>query len=466
MFTLSIDDDLQVIDSSEVDETIKIDLPYRYTARPYQQKLFEAMFVQHKKRFAVIWHRRAGKDKTYWQIAVAATQERVGSYWYMLPKQTQARKAIWKGRGKDGLTFIDHIPKEIIKSVNNTEMYIEFTNGSLLYVLGSDTYNNLVGNNPVGVVYSEWSLCDPASWDYIRPILAENGGWAMFCYTPRGRNHGYTLLETAKKFPERWYSSLLTVDDTTDNAGNPVITPDIIEQERAEGMSEDMIAQEYYCSFDAAIPGAYFGKEIKAAYDDGRVCRVPIEPSLPVYTFWDLGISDDMAIWLMQPFGKELRLIASYNNSGEGMQHYINWLFEFKDKHKIRYGEHFAPHDIEVRELMSGVSRKETAAKMGIEFETCPRPKQKSDSIEALRRLFPRLNFDSERCEYGLNAVASYHREYDEKRKVFKSHPEHDWSSNLADALQQLAIAWEDKVPSSGYDHSKQLSGMGSWAGA
>lgn len=444
---LAIEDDIDVYDSEHTVEPVDVNLPHLYTARPYQSELFKAKFEEGKKRFAVVWHRRAGKDKTYWQIAVAATQERVGSYWYMLPKSTQARKAIWKGRGKDGLRFLDHIPKEIIASVNNTEMYIEFTNGSLLYVLGSDSYNNLVGNNPLGVVYSEWSLCDPASWDYIRPILAENGGWAMFCYTPRGRNHGYTLLENAKKFPDRWYVSLLTADDTTDNDGSPIITPEIIQEERDEGMSEDMIQQEYYCSFDAAIPGAYFGKEMREAYEDGRVCRVPIEKSLPVYTFWDLGISDDMAIWLMQPHGKEIRLIACYSDSGYGMDHYINWLHEFADKHKIRWGEHYAPHDIEVRELMSGESRKDTAKKMGIDFKTVARVKQKSDGINAVRAIFPRFIFDSERCEYGINAVASYHREYDEKRKVFKDRPEHDWSSNLSDALQQLAMAWRDKLP-------------------
>lgn len=461
MLRVQVDDDLGILDTQTTVETIKVSLPYRYTARPYQQDLFDAMFRRKMARFAVVWHRRAGKDKTYWQIAVAAAMQKPGSYWYMLPKQTQARKAIWKGRGKDGLTFLDHIPKEIIKSINNTEMYVEFTNGSLLYVLGSDTYNNLVGNNPLGVVYSEWSLCDPASWDYLRPILAENGGWAMFCYTPRGRNHGYSLLQTAKKFPDRWYSSVLTVDDTTDNDGNPIITPNIIQQERDEGMSEDMIEQEYYCSFDAAVPGCYFAKEMKAAYEDNRVCRVPVEQSLPVYTFWDLGISDDMAIWLMQPIGKEIRWIASYNNSGYGMQHYIDWLLEYQKKYKIRYAKHYAPHDIAVRELMSGVSRLKTAQDMGIDFETVPRTPDKSDSIEAVRKFFPRFLFDSERCEYGLSAIASYHREYDEDKKVFLPRPCHDWSSNLADALQTFAMAWEDVAPTN-HDHTDQFKNK-SW---
>lgn len=461
---IEVEDDIDIIDTESAIEPINVQLPHLYVARPYQSDLWRAKFVEKKRRFAVVWHRRAGKDKTYWQIAVAATQERVGSYWYMLPKSTQARKAIWKGRGKDGLRFLDHIPPEIIASINNTEMYIEFTNGSLLYVLGSDSYNNLVGNNPLGVVYSEWSLCDPASWDYIRPILAENGGWAMFCYTPRGRNHGFTLYEAAKKFPDRWYVSLLTVDDTKDNKGNAVITADIIQEERDEGMSEDMIQQEYYCSFDAAIPGAYFGKEVRAAYEDNRVTRIPIEKSLETYTFWDLGISDDMAIWIMQPIGKEIRLICCYSNSGEGMEHYINWLHEFADKHKIRWAEHYAPHDIEVRELMSGESRLDTAKKMGIKFKTVPRVKNKMDSINALRAIFPRLLFDKERCENGINAVASYHREYDEKRKVFKDRPEHDWSSNFSDALQQLAMAWKDKIikkPAA----TKPIAGAGGWMG-
>lgn len=446
---VDVPDDLSIYDADVAQKVqpVQVSLPHRYNARPYQSDLFREFFASEKKRFLIYWHRRAGKDKTYFQIAVAATQKEPGAYWYMLPKATQARKAIWRGRGKDGLRFLDHIPHEIVKNINNTEMYVEFTNGSLLYILGSDGYDNLVGNNPLGVVYSEWSLCDPASWDYLRPILAENGGWAMFCGTPRGRNHGYNMLKQAQKFPDRWYVSVLTVDDTKDNDGQPIITQEIIQTERDEGMSEDMIRQEYYCSFDAAVPGCYFSKEIKAAYSDNRVTRIPIEKSLRVYTFWDLGIGDDMAIWLMQVIGHELRLIACYANSGEGMEHYINYLHDFADKHEIRFGEHYAPHDIEVRELMSGESRKDTAEKMGIKFKAVPRVNLKAESINALRAIFPRFCFDEERCEAGLAAVASYHREYDDKRKCFKDRPEHDWSSNYSDALQQLAMAWKDKVP-------------------
>ena len=147
------------------------------------------------------------------------------------------------------------------------------------------------------------------------------------------------------------------------------------------------------------------------------------------------------------------------------MAHYINWLIEFKQKHNIMYSLHYAPHDIEVRELMSGVSRAKTAHDMGIDFETVPRVANKADSIEAVRKFFPRLIFDSERCEYGISALASYHREYDEKKQVFMSHPCHDWASNPADAMQTFAMAWEDNTPGGGYDHSRQLDGRSGWMG-
>lgn len=447
-FSITIDSDLDIIDTDVKLEPINVSLPYRYSARPYQSGLFKDFFSSLKKRFVVFWHRRAGKDKTYFQIVIAATQQKAGAYWYMLPKQTQARKAIWQGRGKDGIKFLEHIPPALIKKINNSEMYVEFTNGSMLYILGSDNYDSLVGNNPLGVVFSEWPLCNPAAWDYLRPILLENNGWAMFCGTARGRNHGYSMLQVALKNPEHWYSSVLSVEDTTDNEGNRIITDEMIQQERTDGMSEDMIQQEYYNSFDAAIPGAYFGKEIKSAYDDNRVCRIPVEKSLQVFTFWDLGISDDMSIWLMQPFGKELRMIACYSNSGEGMEHYINWLHDFADKYSIRYGEHYAPHDISVRELMSGESRLDTAKKMGIKFTMVAKCKRKADSINALRAILPRMAFDSVRCDLGINALASYHREYNDKTKTFSDTPKHDWSSNLSDAAQQMAMSWKEKKDS------------------
>ncbi|MCP4489718.1 MAG: hypothetical protein GY820_20745, partial [Gammaproteobacteria bacterium] len=176
--------------------------------------------------------------------------KRVGNYWHLFPKQRQARKAIWNGIDGDGRKILKQVFPEVIRDrTDGTEMMIELKNNATWQLCGSDNYDSLVGSNPVGVVFSEWSLCDPNAWDYIRPMLLENGGWAIFIYTSRGKNHGYNTYNMAKK-SDKWFCELLTVNDTKRIDGSPVITPEMIQSERDEGMSEEMIQQEYYCSFD------------------------------------------------------------------------------------------------------------------------------------------------------------------------------------------------------------------------
>ena len=205
------------------------------------------------------------------------------------------------------------------------------------------------------------------------------------------------------------------------------------------------LQQEYYCSFDVAIPGAYYSKQIAAARADKRIGFVPIEPMLQVHTFWDLGISDAMTIWFVQAVGKEIRLINYYEHNNEGMDHYVRYLDTFKAEHGITYGEHYAPHDIEVRELTTGKSRRDTAREMGINFRVVPQHLV-ADGIEAVRRIFPRLWFDEKRCETGVACVASYHREWDDKHQVYKDSPVHDWASHGADALRMLAMGWNNRL--------------------
>lgn len=429
-------------------ESVTVTLPHLFSVREYQTEVWDNLVNKGVNRAILLWHRRAGKDKIVWNAVIARMQERVGSYWYMLPKTAQAKKAIWSGRGLDGVKFLQHIPAAMIRKTNEQDMSIHFWSGSILYVLGSDNFDRLVSSNPLGVVFSEYALTNPAAYDYIRPILRENGGWAFFVYTPRGRNHGFQLYERAKKNP-RWYVSKLTVDDTTRENGQPLVSPADLDEERAEGMSEDMIQQEYFVSFDTAQEGTYFAREMKAMRADGRITRIPIEPNIRTYTFWDLGIRDDMAIWVMQPVGMELRVIAGYSASGYGMAHYITWLMKFAEKYDVRWDKHFGPHDLAVRELMTGVARIDTAKKMGITFEQVERPQAKQDSIDALRSLLPRIWFDDRRCngelvdgiQYShiINAMESYHR------MPLAALPVHDWSSNISDAGQTFALGWRDQ---------------------
>jgi len=366
----------------------------------------------------------------------------------MLPKYSQARKAIWNGIDANGRRIIDQaFPRELRERTNGQEMLIEMKNGSTWQLCGSDNYNALVGANPVGVIFSEWSLCDPNAWNYIRPMLAENGGWAIFIYTPRGKNHGYSLFQMASKSDD-WFCQNLSVLDTKREDGTPVIAPRVIDQERAEGMEEALIQQEYFGSFDAQIPGAYYADQLQAAREQGRIGRIPIEPSLPVHTAWDLGISDSMTIWMFQAHGKEIRVVGYYEQNGKGMEHYIQYLNQWASRNNVMLGQHLAPHDIEVRELTSGRSRKETAREMGLVFRTVERPRVKSEGIQAVRRIFPRLWFNEPTCEHGINCLSSYHREYDDKHQCFRDNPVHDWASHGADAMQTLALGWRESMTS------------------
>jgi hypothetical protein len=403
------------------------------------------------KRACLVEHRRAGKDSQVLNYTAKTMFSRVGNYWHLFPKQTQARKAIWNGIDKQGRKILKQaFPEEVRSRTLGQEMMIETVNGSTWQLCGSDNYDSLVGANPVGVVFSEWPLCDPASWDFIRPILAENDGWAAFIYTPRGKNHGHTLYQMARKNP-KWYTTRLTVDDTKRDDGTPVITPEIIKEERDSGMSEEKIQQEYYCSFDAQIPGAVYAREMAAAYADKRICSVPIDPALEVHTFWDLGRnknSGNMAIWFVQALGKEIRAINYYQNHNEGMPHYVKYLKEFKAKHNIQYGDHYAPHDIGVHELMMGgnKTRQDVAREMGINFRLVPRIDRLQNGIEATRHIFHRIWFDETRCDLGISAMASYQYVFDDKKQQYSESPLHDWTSDAADALRQMGQAWSESI--------------------
>jgi len=416
----------------------EIILPYNFTPREYQIPILRALDSGYK-RVVAVWHRRSGKDKTLINVVAKKMYERVGAYYYFFPTYNQGRKILWDGRDRDGFKFLDHIPTELRKAPNNTEMKIETDNGSIFQIIGTDKIDSIVGTNPIGCVFSEYSLQDPQAWDFMRPILAENGGWAIFNYTPRGENHGYHLIEMAKKDPEHWFVSLLTVEDTK------VIPKDVLEQERREIIAKDgndaLYQQEYMCSFKVPIAGAYYAQQIMKAQEEGRIGSIPYEPIIPVDTWWDLGIDDSMTIWFSQTVGKEIRLIDYYEVNGEGLVHCAKVL---QEKGYV-YGEHHAPHDIEVRELTTGKSRKETAMSLGINFQTNPKLTIE-DGIDAVRNIFSRCWFDEVKCERGLNALKSYHKEFDEKNKVYKNHPEHDWSSHGSDSFRGLAIGYRDKI--------------------
>jgi hypothetical protein len=423
-------------------------LPHKFNPRPYQWDTFNAFFKGGYKRFIDIEHRRAGKDKKWLNIVCAAAQQRVGIYLHALPKLNQARKVIWKGIDSEGHSFLDHFPKELIARVDNTEMAIEFKNGSIYRLGGADNFDTWMGTNPVGIIFSEYSLQDPAAWDYFRPIIVENEGFAAFIYTPRGKNHGYDIYENNKNNPN-WFVQFLPASETKKNDGSPVLTSEIIEEEREAGMPEEMIQQEFYCSFSSAILGAYYSKEMKKVEEENRITVFPIEITLPVHTFWDLGVNDSTFIWFMQFVNDQFRFIHCYETQGEGMPHYVDYLHRFRDSHGIVYGQHHAPHDIAVRELGTGKTRRETAASLGLRFEApFPKPRNGAELLEHIhicRMMINKCWFHVEHCKRGIRCLKEYSKEWDEKNNIFKSNPKHDWTTHGSDAFRTFAVAWRDR---------------------
>lgn len=416
----------------------EITLPKDFTPRDYQLSLLKALDNGYKRAVSV-WHRRAGKDLVMMNYIAKSMYERVGAYYYFFPTYRQASKVIWNGMTRDGFKFTDCIPKELRKRTDNGAMLIETLNGSIFQLIGTDNIDAVVGSNPIGCVFSEWSLQNPAAWDYVRPILAENGGWAVFIYTPRGKNHGYTSLEMARAYPDIWYSEILTVEDTK------AIDPDVLNQEYDEIVRKDgndaLYQQEYMCDFEVPIQGAYYAQQLILADREGRITKVPYDSNTQVHTAWDLGMDDSMSIWFFQIVGKEIHFIDYYESSGEGINYYIKYL---RDKNYV-YGRHFAPHDIAVRELGTGKSRLEVARGLGIEFEV-GKNLAIEDGIQAVRNVLSRCWFDKEKCERGLSALRSYHKEWDEDNQVFKQRPEHDWSSHGADSFRTFALGYAELI--------------------
>jgi len=414
-------------------------IPNDWEPRSYQHPLWEYLEAGGKRAVGV-WHRRAGKDAVALNWAAVAAHQRPATYWHMLPEASQARKAIWEAvNPHTGLRMIDQaFPPALRETTREQEMLIRFKSGSTWQVVGSDNFDSLVGSPPAGVVFSEYALANPRSWAIIRPILKENGGWALFISTPRGRNHLALLLGQAQDEPG-WFGQLLPATETD------VFSAADLESERREYRRENgdadgdaLFRQEYLCSFDAALIGSYYGQWIEAAEREGRVCRVEYDPLAPVHTAWDLGWTDDTAIWWYQVVRGEIRVLEYYENHGKDVPHYC----EVIQGKPYRYGRHHVPPDAESKTLASGgKSTVDQARACGVVLSVLD-DQDVQDGIQVVRSILPRCWFDKEKCSKGLEILRSYQRKWDDNRKCFHDHPLHNWASHGADAFRYLAWAW------------------------
>jgi len=394
---------------------------------PYKPRTLQAEMHNSLKRWNVlVMHRRFGK--TVWAvnhlIRFALTCElprpRVA---FIAPTFTQAKRIAW-----DYVKFYAGVIPGV--SFNETELRLDFPNGARLTLLSAENPDALRGIYLDLAVFDEFGMQNPRVWgEVVRPALSDREGAAVFLGTPAGHNHFFDLLETAKQQTEegseQWYWKVVKASESG-------LVKDTELQAAQDQMTPEQYEQEYECSFTAAIIGAYYAKLLTNADDDGRITQVPYDPSYPVHTAWDLGINDSTAIWFAQIFrGGAIHVIDYYENGGVGLQHYADVL----NKKDYNYGDHLAPHDIEVRELGSGKSRIETAFSLGIRFKVIPRMKV-ADGINAARMLIPKCYFDKEKTYQGVEALKAYQKKWDDKNQCFKNRPIHNFASHPADAFR------------------------------
>lgn len=413
--------------------------PRQIVTIPYKPRSFqkEIHALKSTHRFGVlVCHRRFGKTvlavNELIKGALTCTKLRP-RYGYIAPTYTQGKST--------SFDYFQYYAAPIPgREVNKSELRVDFPNGGQARIYGGDNPDSLRGLYFDGVVLDEYGLHPAKTFsEVIGPTLVDRGGGALFLGTPNGKNQFYDIAQFAQK--EEAKGSGLWFYREYKASVTGLLDPDYLAQARAT-MTPDEYAQEFECSFEAAVRGAIYAKELEQCRAQGRITRVPYEPMLPVDTDWDLGVGDATAIWFSQSSRSgEVRLIDYYESSGEGLPHYAQVLAN----KGYTYGKHYAPHDIAVRELGSGKSRLEIAAGFGLRFEVTPRIHgvagvELEEGISAARMLLPRCWFDGDKCKAGLEALMHYRRDYNQRLDEFKASPVHDWASHGADAFRGLAV--------------------------
>lgn len=425
-------------------------VPQMFIPRWYQLEVLNA-HSQGFKRFLLLWHRKTGKDLITLVKMFLSMMDRVGNYYYFFPSYAQGRKCLWEGKTQegeyDGVKFLDRMPKELVKTVRNNEMYFELVNGSVLRVVGADSkkIDDIVGSGPVGIAMSEFGVNEGYGkvLDLMMPVLQQNGGWLMTNGTPRGKNHYYDLYSRVINMPDEWFvSSLQTMGpDFETGRFTGLISQEQIQLVRDQGTDEETIEQEYGVSFNAGVRGSIFGRNMAKALSEGRVTQITIDDHIWTETLWDLGNADYTSIWFIQRHGSKVIFIDYYQNNHQDWPHYVRVL----ENKGYRFRTHHLPHDgkqgymlmpqfnpaVILRQCL-----KEAEIGGNVRVHLRPSGKEaKKKQIEACRRRFSQYYFDSGRCKEGIVLVERYHTRYDSVRKTFSSEVVHDLSSHCCDAL-------------------------------
>jgi hypothetical protein len=387
-------------------------------------------FHERTKRWAcIVAHRRAGKTVAAVNDIIRAAMfdtKPYPLYGYLAPFRSQAKSVAWD--------YFKWYAKPVTRETNEAELTVELINGAKIRLFGADNADAMRGLGFSGVYLDEYGDFKPSVFgNVIRPALSDKQGWAVFAGTPKGKNQFWEVFQTAQKNPIDWF--LLRLPATTSG----LLPMQELEAARAQ-LSEDQYLQEYECSFEAALVGAFYGVDMRIAQDKGRITHVPVDPNLPVHTAWDLGYRDDTSCWFYQVAANEIHVVDFFSISGAS----IGQLAEIVKARGYRYGRHWLPHDARAKTLASGGKSiiEQMAEHFGLGSLAIVPDLSVQDGIQAVRQMLPRVWFDAEKCEQGIEALRQYQREWDDDKKAFRSTPRHDWCSHPADAFRMMAVAW------------------------
>jgi len=392
-------------------------------------------FHKRKQRWAIIVaHRRAGKTcACINELVVRALLEgkKDARYAYISPYHSQSKTIAWD--------YLLRYSQPVLKKSNQSELWVELINGAKIRLFGADNPDNLRGLYLDGVILDEYADMKPSVWGAVlRPLLADRMGWAVFIGTPKGHNAFYEVYSEAQKNPA-WYVKTLRADATG-------LLPEAELEDARQSMTPDQYEQEFLCSFEAAIMGAFYGNEMRQLTDLDRITTVEYDSMFPCHTAWDLGFNDSTAIWWFQVVYGEIRVLDYHQSDGKAIPYYTGLLSQKEEEFGYKYGTHYLPHDARAKTLASGGKSiiEQISAKIDIKHLKIVPNLSLQDGIQSSRLALTRAWFDN-RCEEGIECLRQYQREYDEDKKVFRDKPRHDWTSHGADAFRYLSIVWKDE---------------------
>jgi hypothetical protein len=385
-----------------------------------------------------VTHRRAGKtvacihDLQRQALRCPRVRPRFA---YLSPFLRQSKAVAW-----DYLRAAMSSARVAGATAHESELRVDYPGGAQVRLYGADNPDAMRGVYFDGVVLDEYADMDPRVWsEIIRPALADRRGWAVFIGTPRGRNAFFELWRRSQT-EEGWFSMML-------KASQSGLIPDSELELARRDLTEEQYAQEFECSFDAAVVGAYYGKLMARAEAERRIAGVPYDPAAPVWTAWDLGIRDATAIWFAQVIGREIRIIDYYEASGVDLGHYVREI----NARPYACAGHIVPHDAQAKELGTGKSRLEVMESLGLRPITLAPLHRVEDGINAVRMFLPKCWFDARKCARGIDALKLYRAEYDDKLQALRPHPVHDWTSHAADSFRYLALTLDRRTLLSGF---------------